>query len=625
MGFLDYSNATQSNIIPKEEFEALVQEVFDTISTNISKSLGPLGSSATILDGMMTEATKDGYSILKNYRFHNRYKRMIYNLIMTPCTKMNNSVGDGTTTAIALTAAMFKNYRAKKGTISSLYRLPREFNRAWDTIISSIVDEIEKRAVAITEDDYDKIHQLAYVTSNGNEDISEQITNIYRETMTPCIKQKDSPTNESYVVSVDGFEFPTNMISDAYVKNQDLSATEDNAAVMIFDHKIETDFFMSVIKKINDVMRSMGKKLVIVAPYYDAYMCDTVLDQYLNWEFKSYGSLNLILTQYDIGKLPENQLHDLAVVTKSKVITQDLAMALKGVIEERNCDRVVEDVMEKNDYEFYRLIGSADSVLLSCNTGAIFKMNNIEEDSTYIETLRRAEKDLQDVIDSTSEERQSYSAKIFDASSRLMRLKMKNYIYYVGADSLLQKQIIWDSVEDVIKCVKSAIKYGTVPGCQITIASICIDMINELTKDAQRTEEGKVILNEKDLLKYNILDIICTSVMDVYAKVLHGPDGDGIIKTIESWDKVGEDELEKMVDVAIQKGNDIIRESIMKNQTYDIESLEFVDSIITSAQTDMMVLISASELVKILISGNQCIFLDSDVNESHQETKEVYV
>ena len=48
MGLLSYSQANHCNIIPKEEFENLVQEVFNVISYNLCKSLGPLGSSATI-------------------------------------------------------------------------------------------------------------------------------------------------------------------------------------------------------------------------------------------------------------------------------------------------------------------------------------------------------------------------------------------------------------------------------------------------------------------------------------------------------------------------------------------------------------------------------------------------
>ena len=119
MGFMEYANYHQCNIIPQEEFEELVTEVFGVIATNISRSLGPLGSSATILNGMMTEATKDGYSILSNYRFNNRYKRLVLNLIKAPCTKMNNTVGDGTTTVIALTNALFEIFRSQENKLYS--------------------------------------------------------------------------------------------------------------------------------------------------------------------------------------------------------------------------------------------------------------------------------------------------------------------------------------------------------------------------------------------------------------------------------------------------------------------------------------------------------------------------
>lgn len=58
MGFLDYSNQTHSNIIPKEEFESLTQEVFNVIAENISKSLGPLGSIVKIRLSGGTEVVK---------------------------------------------------------------------------------------------------------------------------------------------------------------------------------------------------------------------------------------------------------------------------------------------------------------------------------------------------------------------------------------------------------------------------------------------------------------------------------------------------------------------------------------------------------------------------------------
>ena len=47
---LAYSNEKHINVIPKEAFVNLLSETFNTISENISCSLGPLGSSATTLN-----------------------------------------------------------------------------------------------------------------------------------------------------------------------------------------------------------------------------------------------------------------------------------------------------------------------------------------------------------------------------------------------------------------------------------------------------------------------------------------------------------------------------------------------------------------------------------------------
>lgn len=633
MNFLEYSNKNHCNIIPQEEFEELTQEVFRVIAENLCKSLGPLGSSATILDGMMTEATKDGYSILRKYRFHNRYKRMIYNLIMAPCTRMNNTVGDGTTTAIALTNALFNCYKSEKDAIGLLYRLPRQFTQAWNEVIEDVIKRVTEKATPIDPEDYDTIYNIAHVTSNGSHEISDAIATVYREAKSPSIKQKDSPTNKSYISPINGFDFPANLISDAFVRNQDLSVNETNLHVMIFDHKIETDFFMKVLLPINSVFRAMGSKLLIIAPFYDAYMCETVVDQSITAEFRQYGYINLIMAQFELGKLSKYQLVDLATVLRGKVITQELAATLTESVvggDAGNVDNVVDSILNDETHPMYRFIGIAEAASLSCTTGSIFNVADIENDDRYNDTLIRARKNLEEIIAKTESERQTYSEKIYEAKNRISQLEMKNFIYYIGADSKLQKDIIWDSVEDVIKCVRSAIKYGVVPGCQLSIASACAeaivdiasikpgDPVNEITEDS--------IGSDHDKLKVAILSMIYSSVASVYRRILHGAEGMGMTKLVDGWKTTSnEEEAEEVRKKAIDKANNIIEESLKVHKVFNLETLEYDANIITSAETDTMVLSAASELVKILISGNQCIFLDSDVNESHNETVEAYV
>lgn len=652
MGFLDYSNQTQSNIIPKEEFDAMVQEVFTCIASNLCKSLGPLGSSATILDGMQIEATKDGHSILSKYRFHNRYKKMIYKLITAPCERMNNTVGDATTTAIALTSALYNRWMMSRNVLSTLYRLPRQFTQEWDYIINELMERSKGKATPIVSTDYDTIYNIAYVTSNGNKEVSDTIAKVYHESGTPSIRQKDSPTNKSYIKAINGYDFPCNLISDAYVRNEDLSVEENDIYVMIVDFKIETDVFNGLINMINDVIRSMGSKLLLIAPTYDKLFCDTVLAQHISKEFRS-GGISLITAQYSPSQLKEHELWDLATIARAKVINQDHVNHIIAELANTTIDKVIDDIFNNKESEFYGFIGKIDHALLTCKSGSVFRVNDIQNDEEYQRALNRAKNALNEIKANTSLERQAYAAKIYDANSRVLQLEMKNYIYYIGADSNLQKNITWDAVEDVIKCTRSATKYGIVPGCQLSLISSCSEMMDEILKkygvdeleDLRKKFENeedpvkaevydKAIdsivdsISKQDKLRLEIIRIIHSSLIDVYSQILHGADGTGMIKTIDGWEKVDATDkkaADNLREEAIKKSLEIITESVERNQVFDLENLEFSSHIITSAETDSMVISVASELVKILISGNQCIFLDADVDESHEEQRDVYV
>ena len=613
MGFMEYANYHQCNIIPQEEFEELVTEVFGVIATNISRSLGPLGSSATILNGMMTEATKDGYSILSNYRFNNKYKRLVLNLIKAPCTKMNNTVGDGTTTVIALTNALFQRYRNQEKSLYSLYRLPRELTKCLDSVVEEIIEQIQKRAQPLDPTNYDKVFNLAYVVSNGNKEVSSQIAKVYAESKSPVIKLKDSPTNRSYIEAVEGFSFPANAIDSIYVTNEDLSATEQDVMTMLFGQKITRDLLESIIVPVSKVAHLSQKKLLVIAPSYDDYMCETVLGQFANAEIRQFGSVNTLMLQYRMADIEQGQRDDLAVILRSKTINQLVLNDIKEAIQ-LSPEKFVSDAYKDPSSPMYRMLGHADTAFISCTNGSIFTSQNIEQDEAYQQALKNAQAELDAIVRSSSMERQSYSHKIYDARARVLQLQMKNYVYYIGADSELQKQILWDSIEDVVKCMRSAIRCGVVPGCQLTIINVCKKLLNKCdeTTPPLRTE---------------LLTMIMSACMEVYEMVLHGPDKHGLVKMIKDWNTAyqGDEGAAKLAATAVELGYNIIGRSITENRVFDLETRTFNTNIITSAETDVMVLRAATELVKILISGNQCIYVDEEINSTHQETKEVYV
>ena len=610
MDFLKYSNQNQINVIPKEDFSKLIEETFKVISSNLAKSLGPLGSSCTIFDGTNTSATKDGYSILKSMKFKNIYKNMLYNLIKTPCTKLNNLVGDGTTSVVVLTSLLFEKYQERSDWISSLYRLPRQFVHEWDSIIQSLIEKINSYAIPVNSSDYDRIYNLSYVASNGNHEISDNIAKAYSETEAPNIKLKSSPTNKSYISPVVGFEFPSNLIDQIYAKNEDLSVDYKDIYTITLGYKVEADFCNSVLFPLDDILRNKGKKLMVIAPSYDALLANTTLQRYVEMQYQRYHDINLILTQYAQGKLEDNQLLDLCVILRSKLVTQDIGNSLKENISNLS-DGELYDYFENTDdpeHPFHSIIGKCDNVVSSCTNGSIFRPIDIFSDERYIETLRVAENALSAAKAKTDYEKQNYGFEISKAKARLNQLQMKNYIYYIGADSILQANIIHDAVEDVVKAVRSAVKSGIVPGCQLSIIRATKELLQEYSSNNTSNEDSS--------LKTSILELILHALYSLYNLVLIGPDKLGIMKTIPRWQYTTPEGMDNLRKEEEDKRWEIIESSIKENKVFDLETLKLSEDIITSAETDTAILLAASELIKLLISGNQCVFMDAALDSA---------
>jgi len=486
--------------------------------------------------------------------------------------------------------------------LDEIFRLPRDFTKALDAVTTKLQERVKAYATPLDPTDYETIYNIAYVVSNGNKEVSETIAKIYSENRSPYIKQKDSPTNKSYISPSEGFDYPANLIDIVFTSNEDNSTIVKNPAIMIFDHKVETDTFKLIIEICN-VMRAMGKKLIIVAPQYDTYMLDTVANKFITTEKARYNESNLVLAQYHTGKVAQYQTEDLCAVLKCRSISVEMDAGIREAYNAKpNVDILVESINEDIEYPFYGVIGQADEVMLSLSGDGVFKAcEDIENDPHYKRTLLNAKKDLEDIISKTDEEKLSYSSKIYDANSRVLRLEMKTFIYYVGADSALQKQILWDSIEDVIKCLRSATKYGIVPGCQIDLMKSCTDLIDDETDEYGAMSPDAFIAS-----------LIFQALVSVYSLVLRGPNGNGIEKIVLMKNPdADEDDVD-------DEEQSIINESLRTSVPFDLETATFNSDIITSVETDIMVLTVAVELVKVLISGNQCIFVDAELNDSHQ-------
>ena len=134
-----------SNAVKKEDFQKRVSLVFKELNDILSKSFGAYGSTTFISNQAHSTVTKDGYTIMKNLVFDSQkgspIDHVIYNMASDICSRLNYKVGDGTTTAIIATNAIYNSF-VGSNTDTKRY-LPRDIMGRMKVIQEKLVKEIE--------------------------------------------------------------------------------------------------------------------------------------------------------------------------------------------------------------------------------------------------------------------------------------------------------------------------------------------------------------------------------------------------------------------------------------------------------------------------------------------------
>ena len=170
------------NVVKKDEFQKRVAKVFKEISDILACSFGASGAPTIISKYPYSHVTKDGFTIFKNITCDiecgSIIDSVIANLIGDICGRLNYKVGDGTTTAIVATNAIYEAYYENKEFFERNNILPRDIVKEFTKLKDHIVEQIKKEAVHFTDDKeemLDTIEKIVRISSNGDEELTRMI------------------------------------------------------------------------------------------------------------------------------------------------------------------------------------------------------------------------------------------------------------------------------------------------------------------------------------------------------------------------------------------------------------------------------------------------------------------
>lgn len=671
-----------SNVVKKEDFQKRVSSVFNELGDILGRSFGPYGAPTIISNLAQNTVTKDGYTIMKNIIMDTAkgspVDKVIYNLAENICARLNYKVGDGTTTAIIATISIYNAFMEEtiKNLMESEHYLPRDIMFHMNKLKDEIIERIKERAVPIqnTDDFVEKIRHVVEISSNGDETITNLITEAYEKVGAPFLTCETSADNQTRLEIIEGYQIKVALADAIFIDSDDKTAEFTNSDVLIFDHAIKSDVYKKIIEPLKNISARLDRRLIIIAPLYDQTVLHKDIRPDILREYNAthkFTLIPLILTAMTANN--KKALGDLAVLLNTRVIDGATEKNLISAVENNPIHKVM-DISNRHIKDIniaVSEVNSDDLVMIEDDGETEYNVPLIEDsfrvgfarhvkaglrnttfsgfeydESLYKKVLDEAYGEMVDAIEEHSRS-DGFNVSVAYTRQRYNALGLKLARIEVGGDSKLSIDMLKDSVDDSIRAAEAAYNSGYILGCNITTMSVIRDMISEQA--------------EKDTLNAALLTALFTGFSKVYGRVLGNRYTDDkitisledIIDLYDSDEFVPELSLKiknellntfsidipvdfiveniypsvntQIIIPAIEKyGLDktkglelgaigiVQMYSIFSNMVFDLSNKTFTDSIINSANTDIEVLTAVMDLMSILYNGNQLVITSKE-------------
>lgn len=595
-----------TNIIPQDEYLDTLITIADVASDMVVKTLGPYGKTTMLNDGVFTYPTKDGWSVLKSLRFNDAVFNVLYDVLKQVSFNMVSIVGDNTTGSfvaavkfmhIVIDRILSKNYR--QADVVSMIK----------DIGDRIIENIEKSKYVKHSIDpsYNDIYMIASVSSNGNEQLSEMIQSIYKETNNPNIYVTLDPRRElSYDIQV-GYKLDCNPIQQRlYVNSDDHTFIMNQPAIVaIFNHNVTYQEHGHMIEFISSYALSMNKKVFVLAPYYDDVISN-VIGMNVNRMVNEGKMPNIMIIQVPLSNRAQtNYMNDVILLTGAQVIDigkvrkfNELARGMKS--EEPNEDNDEDEITMQYDFQspeeiITTCMGTIVSSVVGKNYLLIEDYENVVNQQVYKERMHEVE-----------EEYRELKAKMDKSTTPLYKDYMNTYQHYtklygkmgtihVGGASELEKHFMKDAVDDAVLACRSAFEYGYVRGLNLTTLNVIDDMLKDLSLSEMEEE---------------ILKGFYDTFFELSLEVFNNANGD---KTTPHTTTIFEDDTKQFRSDEMTPG-EILKFCVKTESGYDIVSQTIIPDdrcpIINSVRSDTETIKAIVGILSIVLTSNQFLTIN---------------
>ncbi len=393
----------------------------DQLANAVSATLGPAGRTVVIEKEHEHVSTKDGVSVAKEIDLEDAVENSGAQMVKEVANQVNDTAGDGTTTATVLAQAIFAEGLKTLSSGGNAVEVKRGIDKAVKEVISDL-DKVSKEVNSSEE-----IQQVGKISANGDENIGNLISaamdKVGREGV---VTVEENNVAEDELEVVEGMQFERGYLSPYFITNQqELKVQLENPWILLYDKKISS---LKDLVKVLEQAIAQDRPLFIIAEDIEG---EALAGLIVN---KARGTCRVAAVKApEFGDRRTQYLEDLAALTGGTVISPNKGLKLDKVTAE--------------DFGTCKMITVTN------------KYTTIIDGAGDVKDIEARCEEIKTIIDNATSD-----YDIEKAQERLAKLSGGVAILKVGAETELELKEKKDRVEDALNATRAALDEGIIAG-----------------------------------------------------------------------------------------------------------------------------------------------------------------
>lgn len=504
------------NIVGFEDFHRDVEFVFGKIANSVGKTLGP-GGGYTIISNIDASVpvypTKDGYTVVQEYKFNDQTKYFIAEIIKDIPRRMNLEVGDGTTSGLLIAFELYKELIRYKLTTAhpeigceippiSIRLILEETRKVLLEALLANKEYILKNSDIDRETEDKLITKVATISANNDPEIGNIVADLFikRGSNHVYITNDVGSIDETIIDKEVGFQFGAGFTNPIMANQTDrITCKFDNPRFLLIDGPVTENDIPNLNKMIDYVIYDLKNPLVIVAKDYDQAVT-LMLTARCTRNVINQGNTPVLHPKEDIACLLINSEHE-----KSRDRLEDLRIILGCEIVTTKKGKIM-DFKDNVDY-LNSFLGAALEFKGTQLSTRIRRGKG--EQSAIVERIKHVEERIKEI--SANDGMLAFSG-IADLKRRIAMLNSDMTIIKVGGSNDKErraKKLIYD---DAIAACQSAVDNGFTLGGNVSIPHYIrthgVDLVNQITSNLVNGNRHIIVGNNYDHVRLVVEDIV---------------------------------------------------------------------------------------------------------------------